>query len=468
MTIQHLGLLLLAGEWMLRIGALALVPRHRSPQAAQSWLLFIFFVPIPAALIYALIGRARYPRWRRERFGRIAAWLSHFSTRLERQETEPALESELTRLARTVGGMPPTSGNRIQLLDDYQTVIDRLVEDIDGARERVYILTYIFADDAVGRRVIDALSRAHARGVVCHVLFDSAGSHHWARGTMRLLRRSGTIARAALPFHVVRRRTRGDMRNHRKLWVIDGSIGYIGSQNIVDAGFRRGVVNQELVVRAEGPVAAAMAEVFLVDWYMETEQLLEEPPEDRRPLGGGARAQLLPSGPGYDEQGYESLLVWQIHRAAARVTLTTPYFLPDEPLLSAIKSAVLRGVHVELIVSAIADQKLVGLAQRSYYEDLLAAGVHIHEYRDFLLHAKVVTIDETVAIIGSSNLDFRSFQLNEEVSLLLLDAAVVRDVAAIQRGYVGRSSRLDLAAWLRRPKAQSFAEQVARLLSPLL
>lgn len=211
-------------------------------------MLLIFFLPIPGLLIYGMIGRPRYPRWRLERLQKINALLKNCSTRLV-EDNGFGPGSDLTRLASTVGGMPPTSGNQIEFLDEYQRVSDRLVQDIDEARGQVYILTYVFADDATGRRVIDALSRATARGVACHVLFDTAGSHHWRRGTARLLRESGSNVQEAFPFHLLRRRTRGDLRNHRKLCVIDSIIGYIGSQNIVDADFRPGVVNQELVVR---------------------------------------------------------------------------------------------------------------------------------------------------------------------------------------------------------------------------
>jgi cardiolipin synthase len=285
---------------------------------------------------------------------------------------------------------------------------------------------------------------------------------------MRLLREAGVQARESLPFHFLRGRTRRDMRNHRKLFIIDGAIGYAGSQNIVAKDFRPGISNCELMVRVTGPVIAEMTAVFLADWYLETETMLDQAVEIPTSTGGTVTAQLLPSGADYPLEGFETLLVWQIHEARQRVLITTPYFIPDEDLLGAMRTAVLRGVEIDLIVSAIEDQRLVSLAQHSYYEDLLKAGIRIHRFRNYLLHAKSVTIDGTLAIIGSSNVDIRSFQLNEEVSLLLLNPEAVAQLESIQRSYLAASDAIDLEEWRGRSSFQKLGENMARLVSPLL
>jgi cardiolipin synthase len=178
--------------------------------------------------------------------------------------------------------------------------------------------------------------------------------------------------------------------------------------------------------------------------------------------------QLLPSGADYPLEGFETLLVWQLHKAERRVVVTTPYFVPDQDVLGAMRTAVARGVQVDLIVSKVADQKLVSLAQRSYFADLLGAGVSIWRYRDLLLHAKNVSIDGRLAILGSSNVDLRSFQLNDEVSLLIFDRDSVARLEAIQRGYVEESDRLTLDEWRDRSRVQKLFEGIARLVSPLL
>jgi cardiolipin synthase len=178
--------------------------------------------------------------------------------------------------------------------------------------------------------------------------------------------------------------------------------------------------------------------------------------------------QLLPSGADYPLEGFESLLVWQLHHARSRVILVTPYFIPDEDVIGALRSAAARGVIVDLIVSEVVDQKIVHLAQCSYFEELLVAGVRIHRYRDFLLHAKNVSIDGELGVVGSSNVDLRSFQLNEEVCLLLYDAPAIARLTEIQEGYIAASSLLDLDSWNSRPRLQRLLENIARIMSPLL
>jgi cardiolipin synthase len=455
-------------EWAIRLGALAVVPLRRTPDATRGWLLLIFFLPVPGLLLFLAIGRPRFPAWRIERFQKLLPFFADVATRLE-AEAPPGDETEpnIAALTRRLGHLPATGGNSIELIDDYDGVIARLVADIDGARRSVRLLAYIFADDATGRTVIAALGRAVARGVVCQVMIDPVGSHHWARASIQRLREAGVEVREALPFRLLRGRTRRDMRNHRKLFVIDGMIGFAGSQNIVARDFRPGVVNRELVARVTGPVVVAMEAVVRADWFLETERM----PGDDLPIPpatGTSCAQLLPSGADYPLEGFETLLVWQLHQACERVVMVTPYFIPDVDVLGAMRTAVARGVTIDLVVSAVVDQRLVHLAQCSYYDDLLSAGIRIHLFRDELLHAKNVSIDRRLAILGSSNVDLRSFQLNEEVSLLLLDTASVDRLEEVQRGYLEHSDEVELAAWRARPAIRKLIENIARLVSPLL
>ncbi len=456
-------------EWAVRLLSLAILPWRRSPAAVRSWLLLIFFLPIPGVALFLLIGRPRFPKWRRERFRALDPFASSVAERLDAAAGAEldTTEREIARLAETLGRLPAVRGNRIELLDDYDAAVDRLVADIDAARHHVRLLVYIFADDPVGRRVADALGRAVARGVAAHVLFDPVGSHRWRRATLRRLTGAGVEVREALPFRLLRGRTRRDMRNHRKLFLVDGRIGYAGSQNIVCRNFRPGITNRELVVRAEGPVVAEMEALFVADWFLETERMLDEAPAIPAPAGDTV-LQLLPSGADFRLEGFETLLAWQLHRACERVVIVTPYLIPDDDLLAAMRTTVARGVEVDLVVSAVVDQRLVNLAQCSYYDEFLTAGVRIHRYRDELLHAKNVSVDGRLGICGSSNVDVRSFQLNEEVSLLLLDRGSIAELEAVQAGYLRRSDRLDLADWRRRGRARRTGEAIARLVSPLL
>lgn len=454
-------------EWLVRLGGLMVIPFRRSPAAARSWLLLIFFLPIPGLLLFLAIGSPKFPAWHVERFKHMRPFLQEIRDRLRGCDDLVDQNTDVTELAERLGYLPAVSGNAVEILDDYDATIARLVTDIGQAKRHVRILTYIFADDEMGLKVIDALGDAVARGIACHVLIDGFGSHRWIRRTLRKLQDKGVEARAALPFRAIWHRTRRDMRNHRKLYIIDGEIGYAGSQNIVCRDFRPGIVNCELVARVAGPAVTEMTAVFLTDWYVETEQLLErEPPIPDKT--GDRRVQVLPSGADYPLEGFQTLLTWQVDRAEREVVMVTPYFVPDDSLLSALTTAVVRGVEVHIIVSAVVDQELVNLAQSSYYSELLARGVHIHRYRDYLLHSKTVRIDDDLGIVGSSNVDIRSFQLNEEVSLLLLDRESISALRAVQESYLAGSDELQLDQWRQRNRFRRFAEGLARMVGSLL
>jgi cardiolipin synthase len=284
------------------------------------------------------------------------------------------------------------------------------------------------------------------------------------------LEASGVSVRLVLPVGLLRRKSaRADLRNHRKIAVIDGEVGYVGSQNIVNANFNPRVTNQELVVRVMGPAVLELQAVFVADWFLETEQVLDAPmlfPEPRR--AGTIVAQVLPSGPDYPEAGVERLVEALIHGARRRVVITTPYFIPNEALLHALETAVLRGVDVHIVLSRPADQILVNLAQRSYYAELLEAGIKIHLYRNKLLHAKHLSIDHGVSLIGSSNIDMRSFILNSEVTLVLFDRELNARLREEQERYFAASDLLVQSEWASRPLSSKVVENIARLLSPLL
>jgi cardiolipin synthase A/B len=467
--------LYLMSEWIIRLSMLVVIPFRRSPEAAKGWLLFGFFLPWPAVALYLLIGRSDYPQWRRMQFAKLPHVLKDEISRVRELNTrqEPDLPPNLAQAARLVqnlGHFPALNGNGAEILSQYDETLDRMAADIDTATCHVHLLFYIFADDSSGKKIIAALARAVERGIVCRVLIDALGSRAWASQVMSALRDAGVSVRLVLPVGFLRRRsTRADLRNHRKIAVVDGRIGYIGSQNIVDADFNPRVANQELVVRVSGPVVLELQAVFVADWFLETEQVLKGPDLFPEPVCNGCIvAQVLPSGPDYPAAGVERVIEALIHGARERVVITTPYFIPSEALLHALETAVLRGVEVHVVLSKPVDQTLVNLAQRSYYAELLDAGIKIHLYRDKLLHAKHLSIDEDVSLIGSSNIDMRSFTLNSEISLVLFNREMTTRLRREQAGYFAGSEILSAKQWRRRPFARKVVENIARLLTPLL
>ena len=248
-------------DWVIRIGALVLLLPRRSPAAARSWLLLIFFLPIPGLTLFLLIGSSRFPAWRTERFDALRPFFAKSAEALAMFSPTLGGATATSRLAMTLGFMPATSDNTVELIEDYDAVIERLIADIGAARVSVHLLVYIFADDVIGRRVIGALGAAANRGLEVRVMFDAVGSRPWQRSTSRLLTAAGVEVQQAMPFRLLRRLTRRDMRNHRKLFVIDDRIGYAGSQNIVANGFNKGIINRELVARVMGPVEIGRAHV---------------------------------------------------------------------------------------------------------------------------------------------------------------------------------------------------------------
>jgi cardiolipin synthase len=262
-----------------------------------------------------------------------------------------------------------------------------------------------------------------------------------------------------------------DLRNHRKIAVIDGQIGFVGSQNIVDPDANRGLTNEELVARIVGPVVRQLQAVFLADRYYELDRFPEQPLESLLPESapaGESLAQVLPSGPGYHRETLHQIMIALMHAARRRLVLTTPYFMPDASFQLALRMAAERGVDVHLIVSRESNKPIVNLAQESNYDDLLEAGVRIHRYYGNFLHAKHATVDDEIALIGSSNLDIRSFALNSEVSVLIYDPAVVAQLHAVQSRYMAASETVDVAQWARRGVTRRTLQNIARLADSLL
>ena len=480
------------GSWTIRIGAFVVVPFRRPPEAARTWLLLFFVAPWIALPAYLAIGRPRHSPERRTRFAALPEVLGRtFAAALSRTGADGANggsldappRDETETLVHALARMPALDGNRVELLPDYETSIDRLVADIDAARRHVHLEYYILADDATGGRVMAAVERARARGVACRVLFDALGSWSSARAVEARLAAAGAEVHRILPIARRLRSSRLDLRNHRKIAVLDGTVAWTGSQNLVDAtAGGTPVPNRELVVRLTGPGVVALQAVFLGDWYLETGRELDgadalAPPDAAPPPSGaedpervvdGVRLQTLPSGPDYPGGGVDTLFASLIHDARDEVVLVTPYFIPNRPLVHALCAAALAGVAVTLIVSRVSDSALVGPAQDSFYAELMESGVTVRRHEGAFLHAKHLRIDDRVSIIGSSNMDMRSFELNAEISLILYGAPVARALAAVETDLLRTAGAVDPARWEVRPLPRKLLENSARLFADLL
>ena len=481
--ITILGLL----SYLIGLLALFIIPANRKPGEATAWLLLIFLAPILGAALFLMLGNPKLSQWRRNQ---QRAMNEHIKDAAEQAEKIPALAPIIdpplpfhlephVNLISQLTGMPVMAGNTVELLPDYVGAVDRIVRDIDAATRFIHLEYFMLADDTIGSRVIDALVRAQERGVVCRVLMDHLSNLLLERPVLRKLGGAGIPVVRMLPLNPFNNQwNRIDLRNHRKIVVVDGAVAFTGSQNLIEdtyhkrSNIRNGVHYIELVVRVTGPVVRELNAVFITDWYSETEELLDErgAPETRvrTPVTGNALCQVLPSGPGFDHDNNLMLFVALLHAAQRRITIVNPYVVPEETLLLALTSAAQRGVEVTLIVSERGDQFLVYHAQGSYYEELLKAGVKIFRYQaPVILHSKSITIDDDIGVISSSNMDIRSFELNLEITLVCYGAQVVADLRKLEEEYLRCSNPLELEVWQARALHTKLFDNLARLTSAL-
>lgn len=469
-------------EWGVRLAMfLVIILRKRAPTVALAWLAVVAFLPFVGTVLYLMLGETRLGRRRSLEYQEFDDVLLR-SPRLQEQLREvyqPQLAEPhrtLSILAERLGGSPPRSGNAIELLASAREVLERQAADIDAAQHHCHLMYYIVNDDEGTRAVVDALVRAAQRGVACRFLADASGARPFLRGPQaQRLRKAGVEVVAMLPVNALRAAVaRLDLRNHRKLMVVDGLVGYTGSHNLTlpsYPGKERFGGWVDASIRVRGPLVHELQELFLHDWAFARGDVGPEerffPPYEA--VEGGVAAALLPTGPGVpSEAPLVDVITQTLRMAQRRCVLTTPYFVPDEEILASMRSAALRGVEVVLVTPRHSDQWLAQSAGRSNYGYLLEVGVEIREYEGGLLHAKTLTMDYEFAMTGSANLDIRSFSLNFEVAVLLYDTDIASQMHFLQMGYIEQSRPLTLNAWRKRGPGVVLADNVAKLITPLL
>jgi cardiolipin synthase A/B len=477
---QHLStVVLVLLEVALFVVALLVAPRNRQPTAALAWILVIVAVPILGLGLFLLIGNPKLPEGRRERQRTMNDRIEQDADTVEHVvegPDVPAWAPAIVRLNREVGAFPLVDGNRARVLAHHDEQLAALVELLDGAERYANVEFYTLALDPVTAPVFAALGRAHDRGVTVRVLVDHLGSRKYPgfRRARAELDRRGIPWRLMLPVQPLHGRyQRPDLRNHRKLVVVDERIALLGSANLIAPDYEGGkdLVWRDLLVEVRGPVVQQLDAVFATDWFSETGEVLAT-----SAVGGVADdddpetvlCQIAPSGPAFEAENNLALFNSLIYAAEQRIGITTPYFVPDPSLLGAILTAARRGVSVELFVGATADQAMVLHAQHSYYQSLLAAGVVIQRYAPpTVLHAKHMTVDDAVTVVGSSNMDIRSFQLDFELSMLVCNRSFTTRMRAVEDEYRERSTRLTLEEWAGRSGLHGIADDLARLTSSL-
>ena len=444
--------------WIVGLVLLLLIPRNRKPSSATAWLLLMYIIPLLGIITFFLIGSPKLSKRRRAMQSTMNETIAKAVAEAQSNEEfasllqppiPPPYEPFVT-LNTHLGGLPAFGGNTVELHSDYHANIACIAQEIDRAQRYVHMEYYTLSRDKDTESVFAALERAHKRGVKVRVLLDHLGSRPFPefKKTRKWFTQVGIEYHLILPLRFFGPRyTRFDLRNHRKIVVIDGQVGFTGSQNMIKRNYFRkdSIYYDELIAKVTGPVAAQLDAAFRTDWYSETGVLLNQDSAPETVLvpvaAGDVLCQVLPSGSGFENENNLKLFTSLIHAARKTLVITNPYFVPDDSLMTAIMSAAQRGVDVKLINSEAVDQFFVGNAERSYYEELLAGGVKIYQYRaPVLLHSKTISIDDEIAVIGSSNLDMRSFHLNLEVTMICYDARVVADLRPIEETYIRNRS----------------------------
>ena len=451
----------------------ALLRPNREPASRVAWIAVILSLPVIGFIAYVLFGEVNIGRRRVQRMRHVLSGLPDISGVLATCAVKggpdlPERVDQLFRVGRSITGFGPVGGNRARLMDSSNAAIDALVDDIDAATDHVHLLFYIWLPDNNGLKVAKALMRAAARGVACRAIADDLGSRIMTRSRhWNDMESAGVRLVRALPIgNPLLRLLRGriDLRNHRKIVVIDNQITYCGSQNCADPEFRikpKYAPWVDVMMRFEGPVSRQNQALFIGDWMAHADEdigelLLESIPEPQ----AGFAAQVIGTGPTVRFSAMPEMFEALLHAARHEIVVTTPYFVPNESIQAALCASAHRGVETILVLPRDNDSWIVAAASRSYYEGLLEAGVRIFEYVGGLLHAKTLTVDREIALIGSANMDRRSFELNYENNILLHDPAMTRELLDRQQHFISQSRRVtpeEVASWTLRRRLRNNA-----------
>ena len=478
---QSVSWILLAHFLVVTLFIIVIISVRRPVGVAFAWIFIVMTFPLLGIGLYILIGERPVGRSLMRKIERMSKDYVLLTEKMRQRFLDdrqhlPLEGRALSLLAESQNGSPAIAGNQIELYTNSLEILQKFIDAINGAKKSLHLEFYIWALGGDADRVGEALIAAAQRGVACRVLLDSLGSKDWLKSKWpKRFRNAGIAITEALPIQIGRFQfRRADIRLHRKIFVIDGVVAWTGSMNMVDPRtFKQDSGVGEWVdalVRIEGPVVSQFDLTFLFDWSVATDGIrkFNETNLDIPAPAGEALAQEFASGPVYRDDILYQVLLSAIMDAREELTITTPYFGPDDGLIQALMAAANRGVKVTLIVPKLNDSTLVAWSSRSMYGDLLNAGVNIAEFHGGLLHTKSMLIDKRIAIFGSVNFDQRSLRLNFEISLIVYNEVFCKKLEKLVEVYLGQSDFVNPEAWSKKPRWRTLLENAAHLASPLL
>lgn len=458
--------------------AVVIILERRDPAKTLAWLMILIFLPFLGFFLYLSFGR----QFRKRRMTAKKRVLNNYIYPLdETLEQGSDFMSKITKdkehliqLSCNNADFPLTLGNETEVLTDGEQIFPSFMEAMKNAHEHIHLETYILRDDNIGNKIQQILLAKAQEGVKIRIIFDDLGSRSLGKKYIKEMRSAGIQIEPFFPVRIPFFHSKINYRNHRKILVVDGTTGFVGGVNIGDEylgrdpkfGFWR-----DTHLRIKGNAVYFLQRIFLQDWYFVTGESLENkkirlfPPDDRL---GKKMVQITASGPDTHWESIMQVYYYAIATARKTIYLTSPYFIPNESILTALKTAALSGVDVKMLIPAKGDHRIVSLAAMSYLEELMEAGIEIYLYKKGFVHAKTLCVDGIFSTIGSANMDLRSFQLNFEVNALIYDKETTLRLEGDFQEDLRHSELMDPEKFKERPLTQKFLESGARLLSPLL
>lgn len=448
------------------------ISENRNPIKTLSWVMVLIFLPFVGLIWYLIFGqdvtkkqvinKRMYSKLKKRPLDEIGA-LEEFAY--------PEKHASLIRLLKNLDHTPLLGGTDVRLFTSGREKFECLLNDIENARQHIHIEYYVFEDDRIGTKVRDALIRKSLEGVEVRVIYDGFGSRESKKAFFEEFRKAGIEAEPFLRLALPRLTSRLNYRNHRKIVVIDGQIGYVGGMNIADryiAGFKWGIW-RDTHARVEGKGVQGLQSIFLIDWYFVSQTLITSRkyfPE--LPRFGDICMQTVNSGPMREEREISHGLLQAIYDAQQSIFIQTPYFVPPDSLSEALQAAAIRGLDVRLMISKRSDMYMVQMASRSFVKEMLQSGVKVYLYEKGFLHSKMMIFDDSLTLIGSVNFDSRSFEHNFEVEAFIYDHDLAEKANAIFVDDQRFSQIISLREWMKRPRKLRFIESLMRLFAPLM
>ena len=444
------------------------VLRPRSSQAAIAWSISLVAFPIIGIPLYVIFGRRHfrgYTEALREKGAIVGEILEDWFSNMAAVAAEPHADLEaIERLVRSLTNIPFTRGNRVDLLMDGEETYAGMCEAIAAAESYVLVQFYIVEDDASGRRLRDALIKKSRSGIHIHFLYDEIGCLKLPTSYLRAMQDAGIEVSGFKTTQGSQNRFQINFRNHRKLLIVDGKIGFIGGHNLADDY----LTYRDTHLRVEGPAALHIQFSFLKDWYWATRQIPKISKTVKTVNGDGRKVAIVNTGPADARSNCSVLFATLINTAQRRLWMTSPYFVPDDVMVRALQAAAIRGVDVRILLPGKADHRLVELASFTYYNEMLNCGVRLFRYQDRFMHQKVLLVDDLLAGVGTVNLDNRSLYLNFEATALVADAQFANRVQKMLQDDLTHCEMVDSEHFDKKPLHFRIAARIARLASPLL